>query len=324
MGQLFALIKKALSWAFANKWKFVLMIISAIVFAVLIFPFDDLGDLVSTQVSQATRNQVFVQFDRMNLSLFPAPGVAMDGVFLEARNFPPLKAEELIVSPSLTSLITQKPAGSLVAHGFLKGDIHASLQPAGKSEGGAQRQKIVVQAKSLSLSELHDLLRMPVAIQGQLSLNAQALADLSFATQPDADIDIRIDKFELPTSNVQTAMGPITLPQLKLSSVELKGKLAGGKLQIENGQFGRAGDEVHGNIKGSLDLQIRNMGVIVPVVGGYHFEISLDMKKSFQDRAALFLSFVDQFKTPTAEGAHYGFQLSAINSMIPPSISALR
>lgn len=324
MQQLLGAIKKGFAWIFANKFKFVLMLLSAVVFAVLLFPFDDLGDLVSSQVSQATRNQVFVEFDRMNLSLFPNPGIAMNGVFLEARNYPAIKADELVVSPSITSLFSQKPAGSVAAHGFLKGDLQASLQSAGKSEGGVERQKIVVQAKSLSLADLRELLQMPMMMKGQLSLNAQALADLTFAEQPDADIEIKVDKFELPSSNVQTAMGPITLPELKLSSVELKGKLAGGKLQIENGQIGKPGDEVHGTVKGSLDLQVKNMGAIVPILGGYNFEISLDMKKSFQDRAALFLSFVDQFKTPTADGAHYGFKLNAINSMIPPNISALR
>jgi len=199
------------------------------------------------------------------------------------------------------------------------------LQAAGKSENGVERQKIMIQAKRLSLAELREALQMPVSLKGQLNFDTQMTADLSFTEQPDAEIEIKIDKFELPTSNVQTAMGPITLPELKLSSVELKGHLAGGKLQIENGQIGKSGDEVRGTVKGSLDLQIRNMGNgIGPVIGGYNFEINLDMKKSFQDRAALFLSFVDQFKTPTAEGSHYGFKLSALNSMVPPNISALR
>jgi type II secretion system protein N len=318
-------IRSFFGWIFENKWKFALMFVSAGVFIVLLFPFDDLGDLVSTQVSQVTRNQVFVQFDRLSLSTFPSPGIAMNGVYLEARGLPPLKADELIVSPAISALFTQKPAGSVTAHGFMRGDLQASLQGAGKSENGAERQKIVIQAKSLSLAELRDALQMPIPMKGQLNFNTQMTADLSFAEQPDAEIEIRIDKFELPTSNVQTAMGPITLPELKLSSVELKGHLSNGKLQIENGQIGKAGDEVRGTVKGSLDLQIQNHGAgIGPAIGGYNFEINLDMKKSFQDRAALFLSFVDQFKTPTAEGSHYGFKLSAANTMIPPNISALR
>jgi type II secretion system protein N len=319
------LIRRLLTALLNNKLKLVVMLLSAVLFLVLLFPFDDLGDLFSSQVSKLTNNQVFVQFDRLSMSAFPSPGVAMNGVYLEARGFPALKANELIVRPAVSSLLTKKPGGSVTAHGFMNGDVQASLQSGGKSEGGVERQKIIVQAKKLNLSELRNVLQMPMSMKGQLSFNSQILADLTFSEQPSADVEINIDKFELPSSNIQTAMGPLTLPELKLSNVTLKGHLANGKLQIENGQIGRGGDEVHGTVKGSLDLQIQNRGGgFVPILGGYNFEITLDMKKSFQDKAALFLSFVDQFRTPTPEGAHYAFKINAINSMIPPNISALR
>ncbi len=56
----------------------------------------------------------------------------------------------------------------------------------------------------------------------------------------------------------------------------------------------------------------------------YNFEVSLNIKKSFQDRAALFLSFIDNYKTPTADGALYSFKLTGSNLMAPPSMSALK
>ena len=56
---------------FTNKFKFVVLLFSTVVFAFILFPFDDLSDLVSTQVSKATSGRVYVQFDHMNLSLLP-------------------------------------------------------------------------------------------------------------------------------------------------------------------------------------------------------------------------------------------------------------
>ena len=44
-----------------NKQKFILTTISAIVFVFLLFPFDDLGDLVSTQVGALTNVDVATQ-----------------------------------------------------------------------------------------------------------------------------------------------------------------------------------------------------------------------------------------------------------------------
>ncbi len=45
-------------------------------------------------------------------------------------------------------------------------------------------------------------------------------------------------------------MGPLTLPDLKLSTVELKGRLAAGRFVIETGTIGKPGDELYGTIKG--------------------------------------------------------------------------
>lgn len=318
-------VKKFFQLIGQHKGKFVLMIFSAVVFAVLLFPFSDLGDLVSSQVSKMTNNQVYLQFDKLRMSLFPETGVALDEVYLEAQAFPPLKSRELVFTPSVSSLINQKPAGTVALRGFLNGDVEASLKPGLKTENGIERQKVTLNAKKLSLAQLRELAQLPVMIKGNLDVDSQALADFTFQEQPDMDVVLKIDKFELPPATVQTMMGPITLPDLKLSAVELKGRLSAGRFQIEEGVIGKSPDEINGTIKGGIALTIQNRnGQMAPIVGAYDFAIDLNIKKGFQDRAALFLSFVDQFKTPTADGARYAFKLNATSPQLPPSMSALR
>ncbi|MGZ3748559.1 MAG: type II secretion system protein GspN, partial [Pseudobdellovibrionaceae bacterium] len=146
-----------------------------------------------------------------------------------------------------------------------------------------------------------------------------------FTEQPDMDVKLNLNQFELPPSNISTPMGPLTLPDLKLSSVELKGRLAGGKLIIENGQIGKDGDELRGNITGNMEVTLANGGGgFSPILGGYTFNVNLRAKRNFQDRAALFLSFIDAYKTATAEGAEYKFKISAASTLVPPSIGAAR
>lgn len=317
-------IKKGIFLLFEHKWKLVLMLISTLFFAALLFPFGDLGDLVSSQVSKLTNNRLYLQFDQLRLSLFPAAGVALDEVYLEAQNFPALKSQQLIFTPSISSLISQKPAGSVVLKGFLQGTVEASLKPAKKSENDVPRQALTLNAKKISLNDLRELVELPVMIKGQLDIESKAIADLSFQEAPDMDLTIKIEKFELPAANVQTQMGPLTLPNLKLSSVELKGRLSAGRFQIESGIIGRDADEVKGTIKGGMSMTIQNHnGQIVPIWGAYAFEVDLSIRKSFQDRAALFLSFIDQHKTPLADGARYAFKLSATDPQNPPNITAL-
>ena len=121
-------------------------------------------------------------------------------------------------------------------------------------------------------------------------------------------------------------MGPLTLPEIKLKQVHLKGRLSNGKFNIEEGVVGQQGDELTGTVKGffNLMLEAQKNGSVTPVLGSYSLELDLNMKKSFEDRASLFLTFIEQFKSPTSEGSRYAFKLSATSPQSPPNMSALR
>lgn len=308
-----------------SKGKIFVMMVSAIVFIFLLFPFDDLSDLISSQVSKVTNNSVYLQFDRLKMSLFPQPGVKMDQVYIESMRTPAISAQELVITPSISGVIAKQPYGHVSAKGLLKGDVDLHVGKGTRTENGVERHQIEVSAKKISLHDLRELANLPVLLKGELNIESTALADLTFQEQPDIDMNITINKFELPPSNVNTPMGPLTLPDLKLSSVELKGRLAAGRLIIESGTIGKPGDELYGTIKGNIGLTIVNRGNgFGQQIGAYNFEIDLRTKKAFQDRAALFLSFIDGFKTPTSEGAQYKFKVSANNPMMPPNIGAAR
>ncbi|HWU43028.1 MAG TPA: hypothetical protein VN132_06300, partial [Bdellovibrio sp.] len=51
-----------------SKGKIVLMLLSAVIFIFALFPFDDLSDLISSQVSQLSGNSLYVQFERLKMS----------------------------------------------------------------------------------------------------------------------------------------------------------------------------------------------------------------------------------------------------------------
>jgi type II secretion system protein N len=308
-----------------SKGKVFVMIISTLVFAFLLFPFDDLSDLISSQVSKLSNNTVYVSFEKLKMSLFPQPGVKMDSVYIESIRTPALSAQELVITPSISGLIAQKPYGQVSAKGLLKGDVEVEMGKGTRTENGLERHRLEVTAKKISLNDLRELANLPVLLKGELDLQSTALADLTFQEQPDVEIEMKINKFELPPSNVNTPMGPLTLPDLKLTAVELKGRLSAGRFVIENGTIGRAGDEMYGTIKGDFNINIVNRnGMFAQQMGAYNLTIDLHTKKSFQDRAALFLTLLDGYKTPTADGAQFKFKVSATNPMMPPSISATR
>jgi len=318
-------LRKLFSAVFGSKLKILIMIVSTVVFLFVLFPINDLGDFVSTQVARLTNNKVFLQFDELKMSLLPAPGVKVEQVFVEAQGVPGVSMKEIRFAPAIMGLISQKPYGTVNAMGLFKGDVQISVKSGARSEGGIERQRVEITAQKLSLQDLREVARLPVMFKGNLDITSTALVDLTFTEQPDVDVNLNISQFELPPSNVNTPMGPLTMPDLKLTSVDIKGRLAGGRLIIEQGQIGRENDELRGTITGNLDLSLNNQGgVINPVIGGYSFNVDLRMKRNFLDRASTFLILVDQYKTVTAEGATYKFKISAANTMMPPSIGAAR
>jgi hypothetical protein len=74
-----------------------------------------------------------------------------------------------------------------------------------------------------------------------------------------------------------------------------------------------------------MGMTLRRQGdFLVPALGDYTLDIDLSLKKSFQDKANLFLSFIDAYKVPRPDGAQYRFKVSAGSMDTPPNISALR
>jgi type II secretion system protein N len=315
LSNFFAFLKK-------HKLKIFVLLISVVVWALVLFPFGDLSDLVSDKVATLTQNQVFLQFSRLRISLWPL-GFKFADVSVDTPFTGALSANELTVAPSPASLFSRIPAGTLAARGLFHGDVDVSVKSAGKSEAGNERQMIEIHAAHLNLQDLKDVSQLPLLIKGQLSVDATALADLSFSEQPESDIVIKAEKFELPSQTINSAMGPINVPDLKLSSVELKGHLNSGKFIIDEGHIGRESDELRGNIKGEVGFLVRNQGSIQPQIGGYSLDVDLTIKTNLEERLNLFLVAVSQYKTSVGDSSRYQFRLTAQNPAFPPSMTAL-
>ncbi|MES3036334.1 MAG: type II secretion system protein GspN [Bdellovibrionota bacterium] len=308
-----------------QKWKIVFTVFMTSVFYFMLFPFSDLTDFVSNTIAKQTQNQVQLTMDSMGLSILP-PGLALENAQVEIGSFAPLKAQRLALTPSPTGLIHQKPYGTFEAKGLFRGNAKISVSAGKKSDGGVNREKIEMKAQKLSLSDLKDFLRLPVSIRGSADLLSSSQVDLSWNEQPESELQILIEKFELPPASVPTSFGPIALPEINLSQVDLKGRLAAGRFIIEKGQIGKDTDDFSGSIRGKMDMALRNAGdgTPVPVFGAYDLEFDLLVKPAFETKAALFLSFIAAHKTPSTQGSRYRFKVTGMQWGAPPDISTVR
>jgi type II secretion system protein N len=303
-----------------NIARIFIVLLLSIVFLFVLFPLGDLNDLASTEVSKATNNSIYLQFENMSLNPLTMT-VGLENLSIETPQTNTLKAEQLKISPSIAAAVTKQIGGTLTVAGFLKGDISLEISPSAGGEG-PKKSKVNIVASNISLNEARQVARLNLPLKGQMNLTSQAVIDLnpfiapnpednSAYEQPEMDVNLTITQFEVPSTTVNTGMmGSLNVPEVKFDKVELKGKLSNGKFQIESGKLGSNKNDLYGDIRGELGLNlIKSGGRIIPQFTTYNISVDLKANTSFQQKAGLFLSFLESSKTSSGPTAQYKFRV---------------
>ena len=306
-----------------HKLKLVCVFLSAAFFAILLFPYDDLSEVVSTLVSERTNNQVFLQFDRLGFQLFPLPALAVDNVLVESSFMPTLQAEHLSLAPSITGFLSFRPGFNAGISNVWNGDIDVELKTGKKNEQDVAQQLVRLDIDKIDLAKANETLDLPLKLQGSLSGESSLIVDPSFASQPEGDVAIRVKELRFPSGTVPTQMGPVMLPGLSWSNIQFKGRLNGGKLQIEQAELGSSSDLLYGTLKGEIDMRVEPRGTGQTGIswGAYTLNVDLNVNSKLQKDLGLFLGLLGNFKTTTAAGSKYKFRVSAERFGITPSFT---
>ena len=318
------LIIRTIRFLLTHKWKIVSTVLFTVVFLFILFPFKDLNDYISTQVSKITNKAVYFQFE--DLSLNPiTTSVNLEKAIIETAALDGLTMDQVSIRPSILALIKKQPGGHLHIDGLLGGNLDVTIAPGEKSESGLFKSNVDLTADQVSLKKIHETFKLSIPITGSLSITTKLTADLTFIEQPDGEINFSITNFELPSTNVNLGeMGNLNLPEIKMKKIDVKGRLNNGKMIIENAQLGQPSDDFFGTIKGDVSLRfVNNGGQISPVLSDYSLSIDLSAKPSFKNRASFFLSFLDTYKKEDIGVTRYRFKLKAAGLNTPPQFSTL-
>lgn len=314
IGKLIDLIKN-------NKKKILLSFVFYIVFIFFLFPFQDLGVFVSTQVSKATQNQVYLKFDNMSMSLLPAPGFEFSNVLVQTTQLPAVSADSLKIYPNIMSLLAFKPGFSAQASNIFEGQLGLALRGASAGKSGVMKQVIAIDATELQLKKLSDFLKLPMNLEGYISLDADAEVDPGFVDQPVASLNLTGNRISITSAVVPTQFGPLNLPDTKLQEILAKVSMNNGDLEIEKVQLGTQQDELFAQVRGSIKIQLKPQGQQVSVIpGAFDLIVQIKTKPSFQSKAGVFLSFLDSYKKSEGE---YIFRAQGANFFAPPRMSPL-
>lgn len=320
-----------------NIFKFhkkkILFLLAAIVFwFVTLFPYDDLSDYVTHKVSQASLNNVYLQFDGLSFALMPQLGIMMDNVLVETVYIPTLAMKSLGFAPKISSLIGS-PGGKLKAYGLFGGDAVIDVGPSNELDIDSQEYGLSIELEEVALKELSKFLKgtynLPLTMSGNTNLSANIHADPSFRVQPKGEVYFKIKKLNIPSSNLPLNMNgaimSMPLPALKLTDLEVEGSINDGKLFIRKGKIGEQKDDLDGSITGDIFFQVKPGGKLA--MGGYDLKINLNISDNLKRQLNTILTFVDiyqqigdKYKFDSLGGVRYSMRLTSPSMNKPPRV----
>lgn len=323
-----------ISLVFRFHLKKILFLIASIIFGfVMQFPYDDLSDFITLQVTKLTQSGIYLQFDGLSFGLMPQLGIKMENVVIESMYAPTLAVKTLGFAPKISSLLTGKPGGKLKAYGLFNGDASVSFSNTKTSSGDNEALALDVQLESVQLKELSKYLKetyqFPVRMTGQTEFNTQLTVDPLFKDQPKGEVRLNIKQLNIPSSNIPVAdFGmSLPLPALKLSELVLVGKMGDRKFLIQEGKIGDIKNDLHGQITGEIYLDFQAGGRVIP--GGYNLKINLNISENLKRQLGPILGFVDiyqgigqKYKFDSLQGIRYSMRLRANSLNAPPLVSA--
>lgn len=310
-----------------HKMKIIFAFFCFAFFLVVLFPFDDLSDLVTEKVAQATQNQVFLRFDHLGLAIFP-PSLKMDAVEVDTPFLPTLKASSMTLAPSIARLLAFSPGASFSANELFKGNVYGTV--GAKTEKERQKIDFDVTYNDLDLLAAGDFFNVVWPVAGQASISANGNLEPEFAAQPEAELKVTIDKLTLPNTlpaNIPF-VGGTQIPQIKFTDVKLSGRLINGEFIIENGTLGQDKDPFRGGVKGKIQVNFIRQGTqVVPQFGAYEFRIDLNMDRAFetdlQKRVMIVYDMIGRYKTATGKGGRYLMRVAGSSFQAPPNITSI-
>jgi len=307
-----------------HKLKILATLVSSLLFLVFMFPYDDLSEVISAEVSRLSANQVFLQFDNLGLQVVPFPALAIENVTVESTQFPSLEASRLALAPSILGYITFRPGYKVGATGLWDGDAQLNFKTGSKNSQGARMDYIELEIDKIDLSKMAEMAGFPIRVQGKASADIDGKFDAAFAAQPEGDIQVFLNEPRFSPGSIPTQMGPLSLPGLSWKDVVVKGRLVNSKFLIDEFRLGESKDLLNGTVKGEIELRIQPSGAghISPQFGSYNLIVDLYVNSRLEKDLSAPLIFLSNFKSPTTTGSRFRFQLSAARMGVPPTISA--
>ncbi len=310
-----------------HKLKIFFITFFAFIFFIIFFPYGDLTDLITREVSKATKNNVYLQLDDIGLGFLPTPGIKLNQVEIHEKSTPKITANSLVVSPSILSLLTFKLGGNVYAENIFDGNVKLSLTKSTKKKKDAFSGDFKV--TSMDLYKLTSFIKKTSSFSGEIkgkgNISGNYDIQPSFSSPPKALTQLDISNLILDSIKFNTRGGLIELPTLKFKNVKIDANIEDEKIKIKSLSFGGAKDKLSGSANGTLGIKLTKKGSkIIPQVKNYDINLKLNIEENLS-KNSLFIPLnimAGKFSQNTSKGVSYNFRLHAPKDINKPQYLA--
>jgi len=162
-----------------HKKKIAFLISSISFCTVLLFPYDDLSDYITLQVTRASQSNVYLQFDGLSFGFMPQLGIKMENVLVESVFAPTMAVKTLGFAPKFFSLLTGTPGGVLKAYGIFRGDADIEFGSSNQLNIDGNEVGLSLNLENISLDDLSKFLKessqFPLSMRGKTQMTSHFL-----------------------------------------------------------------------------------------------------------------------------------------------------
>ena len=307
---MFSILKKILSALWRYKKYFVSLMLVAVLFWSLRFPWNQfLTVMLREQISSVRQD---IDFADLRLKIFP-PGLQLDKVSF-VQNRKKIEMDSLAVYLDLSQWLALKKAfeievqkdQSRVLVNFYKKSIP-------ESEDSEAKDLYFVKAHSdrFQLESLSSVLKNN-PLKGDLSFRSSFQGDPSDTNNIKASLKLESGGIELSPYQWDSTLGPVRLPSMEWKKLELDAEIKEGELILNKIELGTPGDK--------MQIKARGTGAFKWAYGrfrlsSYNIELQIDLKKDFS------FSFLDLMfiahKQEKADFYRYQLRLIGEGNQVP-------
>jgi type II secretion system protein N len=310
-----------------HKLKILITAVFTLIFLVLLFPYGDLGNLLTTTIYDGSGQQLYVHADDLQLSLLPFPGVQANKVAIEpgarGARFNPLSFDELEIRPLLSALLALRAGASVDAKGVFGGSLDVSARTANAvwsaDPGALTISGLSVEDVSLASLLSYVLPGSGLKMSGKLFAESDELKyDPNGKDGLTGDLALALQGVSLPTEIPVPGFGSLNIPPIKIAKANFATNMGKNKLAITTGNFGVDQDPLSGRILGEVDVRQTPQGMLP---GAFNLCIELNVNQDFYNKlpkeySSLFEGFksvTENYRRKDQPGMKYGIRASGFD-----------